>query len=89
MPVGTDGRTIAKAVLALADVRLDVMDAVLTYSALSGRSHEIAGWKNAFASAFRKSPVLCARLNETGSSYPNAEILSIAASCADKAAAPR
>ena len=78
-----------QSVLALADVRLDVMDAVLTYAALSGQSNEITGWKNAFASAFRKSTILCARLNETESSYPNAEILSVAASCAGGAGTPK
>ena len=78
-----------QSVLALADVRLDVIDAVLTYAALSGRSHEITGWKNAFASAFRKSTILCARLNETESSYPNAEILLVAASCAGRAGASK
>jgi hypothetical protein len=76
-------------VLALADVRLDVMDAVLTYAAMSGLSNAIAGWKNAFSSAFRTSTVLCARLRETESSYPNAQILLVAASCAAKAGGPR
>ena len=57
-----------QSVFALADVRLDVIDAVLTYAALSGQSNQITGWKNAFASAFRKSTILCARLNETDSS---------------------
>jgi hypothetical protein len=77
-----------QSVLALADVRLDVMDAVLTYAAMSGHSNGIAGWKNAFANAFRNSTVLCARLRETESSYPNAEILRVAASCAAKASQP-
>jgi hypothetical protein len=76
-----------QSVLALADVRLDVMDSVLTYAAMSGQSNAIMGWKNAFASAFRKSTILCARLKDTESSYPNAEILLVAASCAAKAGA--
>lgn len=75
-------------VLALADVRLDVMDAVLTYAAMSGQGDAITGWKNAFASAFRKSTILCARLKETESSYPKAEILRLAASCGATATAP-
>jgi hypothetical protein len=38
-------------VLALADVRLDVMDAVLTYPALLGYDQtDIQGWRNTFAS---------------------------------------
>jgi hypothetical protein len=78
-----------QSVLALADVRLDVMDAVLTYAAMSGQSHAITGWKNAFANAFRHSTILCTRLNETESNYPNAEILVIAASCAGTAGAPK
>ena len=84
----TDDR-YRQSVLALADVRLDVMDAVLTYAVMSGQSDAITGWKNAFASAFRKSPILCARLNETESSYPNAEILSVAAGCAGGAGASK
>lgn len=77
-----------QAVLALADVRLDVMDAVLTYAAMSGQGNAITGWKNAFARAFRKSTVLCARLKETEASYPKAEILLLAASCGARATAP-
>lgn len=71
-------------VLALADVRLDVMDAVLTYAAMSGQGDAIVGWKNAFSSAFRNSTILCARLKEAEASYANAEILRIAASCEPK-----
>lgn len=76
-------------VLALADVRLDVMDAVMTYAAMSGQGNAITGWKNAFANAFRNSPILCARLKETESSYANAEILQISASCAANGGASR
>lgn len=76
-------------VLALADVRLDVMDAVLTYAAMSGQGNAITGWKNAFANAFRNSTILCARLKETESSYANAEILLISASCAANGGASR
>jgi hypothetical protein len=59
----------AQAVLALADVRLDTADAILTYAAFRGASDEIGGWKNTFSHAFRASPVLCARLNETKENY--------------------
>jgi hypothetical protein len=56
-------------VLALADVRLDVMDAILTYAALRGAYSDIEGWKRTVASAFRTSPVLCARLSEMKSNF--------------------
>ena len=54
----------AQAILATADMRLDVADAILTYAAQRGAYNQITGWKNTFASAFRSSPVLCARLHE-------------------------
>jgi hypothetical protein len=38
-----------QSVLALADVRLDVEDAILTYAAFRGASSEIVGWNNTFA----------------------------------------
>jgi hypothetical protein len=56
-------------VLALADVRLDVMDAILTYATLRGYGDEIGGWRRTFADAFRASPVLCQRLTDTYSNY--------------------
>jgi hypothetical protein len=56
-------------VLALADVRLEVIDGILTYAALWGESDGIVGWENTFAAAFRGSPVLCARLQETRANY--------------------
>lgn len=59
----------AQAVLALADVRLDVADAVLTYAAQRGFYAQIGGWERTFASAFRTSPVLCSRLSETSANY--------------------
>jgi hypothetical protein len=59
----------AQAVLALADVRLDVEDAILTYADFRGQADAIVGWRNTFASSFKTSPVLCARLKETSSNY--------------------
>jgi hypothetical protein len=59
----------AQAVLAVADLRLDTADAILTYAALHGASNEIGGWKSTFARAFQTSPTLCARLKETKSNY--------------------
>jgi hypothetical protein len=72
-------------VLALADVRLDVMDAVLTYAAISGYVDAITGWKNAFVLGFKTSPILCARLEETRASYVDSRLLPLAAAgCASK-----
>ena len=59
----------AQAVLALADVRLDTADAILSYAAFHGSTDEIGGWKNTFSHAFQTSPVLCARYNETKNNY--------------------
>jgi hypothetical protein len=59
----------AQAVLALADIRLDVADAILSYAAFRKKSDEIGGWKNTFSRAFQTSPVLCARFNETKNNY--------------------
>ena len=59
----------AQTVLALADVRLDTADAILTYAALWRSSDEIGGWKRTFSHAFQASPVLCARFSETKNSY--------------------
>jgi hypothetical protein len=56
-------------VLALADMRLDVMDAVLTYASGTRFGHNVEPWRNTFADAFRNSPVLCARQAETKSFY--------------------
>jgi hypothetical protein len=64
-------------VLALADVRLDVMDAILTYFEMRGLSDKIGGWKNTFTGAFLASPVLCARLRNTLSSYTPSRIVEI------------
>jgi hypothetical protein len=65
----TDDDPNKQAVLALVDVRLDVIDGILTYAALGGESDVVAGWKNTFTAAFRTSPALCARLRETRGSY--------------------
>jgi hypothetical protein len=96
-PYFEEGKQIGKddqhkeAVLAIADVRLDVMDAILTYVRLRAKSESvysdeaILGWRNTFSNAFRASPVLCARPAEIESSYANARILPIwQASCVPK-----
>ena len=57
-------------VLAFADLRLDVMDAVLTYPLIKGISTDgMAGWRNTFWNAFSSSPALCQRLRDTGEDY--------------------
>jgi hypothetical protein len=64
-------------VLALANVRLDAMDAILTYFAIQPPAGGAQGWKNTFARAFRTSPPMCARLRATEASWANAQILPI------------
>ena len=56
----TDDDPNREAVLALVDVRLDVIDGILTYAALRGESDVVGGWKDTFSAAFRTSPALCA-----------------------------
>lgn len=56
-------------VLAFADVRLDVMDAILTYAAMRALSGQIEGWKTTFTSAFKTGPVLCSRWIDTRANY--------------------
>ena len=68
-----------EAVLAVADIRLDVMEAMLMrLEILRGslgtrgkpiRDWPMRDWKNTFASAFRTSPALCARLHDTAANY--------------------
>jgi hypothetical protein len=57
------------AVLAVADVRLDVMDAILTYADFRFSQAYIGGWRNTFSYAFRTSPTLCERFFETSENY--------------------
>jgi hypothetical protein len=58
-----------ESVLAIADVRLEVMDDILDYASLAGVGDQIGDWKRTFASAFRSSPILCQRLAETRTTY--------------------
>ena len=59
----------AQAILAVADTRLDTMDAVLTYGEYWFGQAGITGWRVTFANAFRTSPVLCQRFEQTSSNY--------------------
>jgi hypothetical protein len=63
-----------EAALAIADVRLDVMDAILTYAALAGASEDIGGWRNTFITLFGLVPFYvrgCKKHAQTmGSSSP-------------------
>jgi hypothetical protein len=65
----TDDDPKGEAVLALADVRLDAIDAILTYAIPTWRDDEILGWRSTFENAFRNSPVLCTRLNQNPQNY--------------------
>jgi len=56
-------------VLAVADVRLEVMDDILDYASWAGVSNQIGDWKRTFTAAFRSSPILCQRLAETRTAY--------------------
>ena len=56
-------------VLAYADVRLSVMDDLLTYAEMREKNAQIDGWKNLFAATFKTSPLMCTRLMETSSSF--------------------
>ncbi|MDR7375474.1 hypothetical protein J2X19_000132 [Rhodoferax ferrireducens] len=58
-----------QAVLAMADVRLDKMDAILTFAAIQEASSDIAGWRQTFADSFRSSAVLCDRFSATQTQY--------------------
>jgi hypothetical protein len=64
-------------VLAIADVRLDTADGLLSYAAYQGLGN-ITGWENTISNAFRTSSVLCARLQEVQTSFANAKIIPIA-----------
>jgi hypothetical protein len=58
-----------ESVLAIADVRLEVMDDIMDFASLAGVIDQIGDWKRTFAAAFRSSPVLCQRLAETRTNY--------------------
>jgi hypothetical protein len=65
--LGSDEQ-IKQSVLAVADVRLHVMDSLLAYSdsRWAGKAYPgKTGWNETFARAFRASPALCFRMNET------------------------
>lgn len=65
----TDGDPNREIVLAVADIRLDVMDAVLTYVDLRGMLADLEGWIQTFARAFQTSPAMCVRFRETASNW--------------------
>ena len=58
-----------ESVLAIADVRLEVMDDIMDAASLAGETPQLGDWKRTFAAAFRSSPVLCQRLAETRTNY--------------------
>ena len=57
-------------VFAVADVRIDLMDAILTHIKFKGwTAQETAGWQTTFRDAFRTSPALCEVFQETSEHY--------------------
>ncbi len=55
---------------AVADVRLDKMDAILTYfQQRGGSSEDIKGWTSTFEEAFRRGPVLCSEIADVEDNY--------------------
>ena len=58
MPLPPDG-DLRQQILAMAAVRLDAMDAILTFAGVQGQADEIGGWRNTFLAAFQRSVVLC------------------------------
>lgn len=58
------------AVSAIAEVRIDLMDSILTHAAARRWSdREVAGWHETFRDAFRASPIMCAHYKETVSHF--------------------
>ncbi|MEX0284077.1 MAG: hypothetical protein AB3N23_05655 [Paracoccaceae bacterium] len=61
---------LAQRVLAVAEVRLDLMDGLLTYISQQGWTpDETSGWQNTFRDAFASSPALCRVHAGSTSSY--------------------
>lgn len=56
-------------ILGVADVRLNAIDAILTFAADRWTEEETLGWRRTFLAAFKNSPVLCARIRETWDEY--------------------
>ena len=52
-------------VLAVAEIRLQAMDAVLSYVRLRWSERDFAQWKITFERTFRQSPALCLRYAQT------------------------
>jgi hypothetical protein len=64
----TSDKTIDKSspdynqVAALADARIGMMDAALTYPSIAGVESSIGGWKRTFTQNFKTTPIMCERL---------------------------
>jgi hypothetical protein len=82
MPLPLDGE-LRQQVLAMAQVRLDTMDAILTFAAVQGKADEIQGWRSTFFAAFRNSVVLCDLAHLKKSEYGKIIPISLSA-CATK-----
>ena len=56
-------------VIALADARIGIMDAALTYASLAHIENSIEDWKRKFAHDFKISRIMCERLASTKDEY--------------------
>lgn len=63
-------------VAAVADMRLDAMDRVITAARLNGwENRDLASWTQTFTRAFRQAPVLCGTYESVASDYPSLAVI--------------
>jgi hypothetical protein len=60
-------------VLAVADVRLDAIEAILTYGSFRWSDKDMDGWVSTFQRAFDRSTVLCDRIKDAWMDYGQAK----------------
>lgn len=85
-PLGPDDRSL---ILAVAEIRLQAMDAVLTNVRLRWSKESYAQWKKTFERAFRRSPALCFRFAETPSEWEDQLVAIALPSCLTGSSAPK
>ena len=56
-------------IIAVADARIDAIDAMLTYAAVKHAEDSIVGWKKTFIHYFQRSPAMCERLTANEQDY--------------------
>lgn len=87
-PLGPDDQN-RNLVLAVAEIRLQAMDAVLSNVRLRWSANSFMQWKTTFGRTFRQSPALCIRFAETLSEWED-ELVAVAnRSCVTKSSAPK